>query len=355
MKLISRNGKLWITFYHQSTRYRRTLGLDDTKANRKLATNKIIPEIVYKLNSGEFFEKEKQNKVPTVSEYAKISLQLHSQTRKASTSYDYETSIRLHILPKFGKVRLDKIKPSDIQLWQNALLKKLKPRRVRNIRATFNTIFSDALRDEIIDKNPISLIKTPKLDKIDVKAFSLEEMKKIIATATGEMKAFTALGFFTGMRSGEIIGLRWEDVDFKNREIHIKQAIKMGVISTPKTKSSIRTIDMLDNLVPYLQEQYKLTGKHNSYVFLNKDDEHYYDIKRIRDSKWKRLLKECEIEYRTIYQMRHTFATVMIENKEDILWVSNMLGHSDSSMTLQMYAKYRKRENVKRASFLGNI
>ncbi|MCX6051056.1 MAG: tyrosine-type recombinase/integrase [Campylobacterales bacterium] len=53
--------------------------------------------------------------------------------------------------------------------------------------------------------------------------------------------------------------------------------------------------------------------------------------------------------------MRHTFATMMIENGEDILWVSNMLGHKDSSMTLQMYAKYRKRENVKRASFLDNI
>ena len=97
------------------------------------------------------------------------------------------------------------------------------------------------------------------------------------------------------------------------------------------------------------------TGKHKSYVFLNKHDEHYYDIKRIRDSKWKNLLKECKIEYRTIYQMRHTFATVMIENNEDILWVSNMLGHADASMTLQMYAKYRKREGIKRASFLKNI
>ena len=354
MRLVNRNGKLWITFYHQSTRYRRSLGLDDNKVNRKLATNKLIPELIYKLNSGAFFEDEKQ-KIPTIAEYAKVSLELHSQTRKATTSYDYETSIRLHILPKFGDVRLDKIKPSDIQLWQNNLLKKLKPRRVRNIRATFNTIFSDALRDEIIIKNPISMVKTPKLDKIEVKSFSLEEMKKIIATAQDEMKAFTALGFFTGMRSGEIIGLKWEDVDFTKKEIHIKRAIKMGVVSTPKTKSSIRTIDMLDHLIPYLKEQYRHTGKHQSYVFLNKDDEHYYDIKRIRDTKWKKLLKECEIEYRTIYQMRHTFATVMIENKEDILWVSNMLGHSDSSMTLQMYAKYRKRENIKRASFLGNI
>jgi len=137
--------------------------------------------------------------------------------------------------------------------------------------------------------------------------------------------------------------------------IHIKRAIKMGEISTPKTSNSIRTIDILDNLLPYLEEQYKLTGKNKSYVFLNKNDEHYYDIKRIRDSKWKNLLKECKIEYRTIYQMRHTFATIMIENSEDILWVSNMLGLADASMTLQMYAKYRKRDDVKRASFLGAI
>ena len=354
MKLIERNGKLWITFYHQSTRYRRTLNLDDTKANRKLATNKLIPEIIYKLNSGKFFETDK-SKIPTVEEYAKISLELHSKTRKATTTYDYETSLRLHILPTFGNKRLNIIKPSDIQLWQNKLLDKLSPRRVRNIRATFNTVFDDAMRDEIIDKNPISRVKTPKLDKIDVKSFSLQEMKQIIATATGEMKAFTALGFFTGMRSGEMIGLKWSDIDFTKKEIHIKRAIKMGTVSTPKTKNSIRTIDILDNLLPYLQEQYKLTGKKKSYVFLNKDDEHYYDIKRIRDSKWKSLLKECDITYRTIYQMRHTFATVMIENKEDILWVSNMLGHADASMTLQMYAKYRKREDIKRASFLGNI
>ena len=354
MKLINRNGKLWITFYHQSTRYRRTLGLDDNRTNRKLATNKLIPEITYKLNSGKFFETDK-SKIPTVDEYAKISFELHSKTRKATTTYDYETSLRLHISPTFGNKRLNIIKPSDIQLWQNRLLDTLKPRRVRNIRATFNTIFEDAMRDEIIDKNPISRVKTPRLDKIEVKSFSLEEMKLIIATAKGEMKAFTALGFFTGLRSGEMIGLRWEDVDFTKKEIHIKRTIKMGEISTPKTKNSVRTIDILDNLLPYLQEQYKLTSKKKSYVFLNKDDEHYYDIKRIRNTKWKNLLKECKIEYRTIYQMRHTFATVMIENSEDILWVSNMLGHADASMTLQMYAKYRKRENIKRASFLGNI
>lgn len=235
------------------------------------------------------------------------------------------------------------------------MLDKLSPRRVRSIRATFNTIFDDAIRDEIIDKNPISKVKVPELDKVEVKSFSLDEVKKIISIAKDDMKAFSALGFFSGMRSGEIIGLMWSDIDFEKREIHIQRAIRMGTISTPKTKNSIRTIDILDNLLPYLKEQYAMTGAKNSYVFLNDKDEHYYDIKRIRNTKWKNLLKECDIPFRTIYQMRHTFATIMIENNEDILWVSNMLGHTDSSMTLQMYAKYRKREDVKRASFLGNI
>ena len=263
--------------------------------------------------------------------------------------------MRLHIAPHLGKKRLDHIKPSDIALWQNTLLKRLTPRRVRNVRAVLNTFFEDAIRDEIIDKNPVSKVKLPKIEKVEVTPFTIDEMKRIIEGAEDDLKAFCALGFFTGMRSGEIIGLRWEDIDFKRKEISIKQAIKMGVISTPKTQSSIRTIDILDQLMPHLKEQHRRTGKENSYVFLNGEGDHYYDIKRIRNTRWKNLLKDVGIEYRTIYQMRHTFATVMIEHGEDILWVSHMLGHTDTSMTLQMYAKYRKQENKKRATFLAGV
>ena len=63
--------------------------------------------------------------------------------------------------------------------------------------------------------------------------------------------------------------------------------------------------------------------------------------------------EECDLKYRPIYHTRHTFATVMLENGEDILWVSNMLGHTDSTMTLSRYARYIKRENKKRATFLS--
>ncbi len=327
------------------------MGLDDTKANRKLAQQKIIPELLYKLNSGEFFENEKP-KVPTVSEYAKVSFELHKFERRESTMVDYNISLKKHIEPYFGDKRLDDIKPSDIAIWQNKLLEKLKPRRVRNIRAVLHTIFEDAIKDEIIEKNPISKVKVPKLNKVEVKTFTLEEVKKILKESEGWLQSFCALGFYTGMRSGELIGLKWEDVDFEKKEIHIRRTIKMGRIEEPKTESSIRTIDIIDSLLPYLKYQFIRTGKYNSYVFLNQKGEHFYDIKRVRNTYWKKLLEKLGMKYRPIYQMRHTFATIMIENGEDILWVSNMLGHTDPSMTLTKYAKYRKREKVKRAQFL---
>lgn len=353
-KLYTRGKKLWIRFSLNGEVIKKSLNIEDNKVNRKLANSQIIPQLILKVNTGEFFENDTQ-KIPTVKEYAEISFQLHALERKKSTIYDYESSLRLHILPSFCNIKLSNIKPSDIQLWQNKLLETLKPRRVRNIRATFNTIFEDALRDEIILKNPISKVKTPKLDNVDVQSFSLKEIKLLISKAKGELQSFVALGFFTGLRSGEMIGLKWEDVNFSRKEIYINRAIKMGIVSTPKTQNSIRTIDIIDSLLPYLQDQFKRTGKKNSYMFLNKNGQHYYDIKRIRDTKWKNLLTECNLEYRTIYQMRHSFATIMIENGEDVLWVSNMLGHLDSSITLKIYAKYKKKHEVKRAIFLENI
>jgi len=247
---------------------------------------------------------------------------------------------------------LGELKPSDLALWQAKVLESVSVRRIKNIRAVLSVIFQDAVRDELINKNPLSLVKIPKAQKVEIYPFSLNEISLILENAEEQFRNFFALGFFTGMRTGEMIGLKWEDIDFTRREISIKRAIKMGVISVPKTVDSVRDIDIIDTLLPYLENQYQITGKQKSYVFLNSEGEHFYDIKRIRNTHWKHTLERCGLEYRPIYHMRHTFATMMLEHGEDILWVSNMLGHTDSVMTLSRYAKYIKRDNKKRARFL---
>jgi len=340
---------LWVDFYDNSgKRQRKTLKLSNTKANMKLAKKKIIPALLHKLESNKFIEKS----VPTLNEYKIKSFEMNKSHRRDTTINDYEISYKKHIEPILGKKKLDKIKASDLELWQNKVIESVSPRRLRNIRAVLSGILSDAYRDELIDKNPLTLVRTIKADKVDIKPFSITEISTILNSSLGQEKNFFALGFFSGMRSGEMIGLKWSDIDFFRLEIKPQRSRRMGKNGKLKTDSSYREVDILDSLLPYLKNQYQITGSYNSYVFLNNDNEPLYDIKRIRDYSWKKTLKKCELDYRPIYHTRHTFATIMLENGEDILWVSNMLGHTDSTMTLSKYARYIKRESKKRGQFL---
>ena len=259
MKLINRNGKLWITFYHQSKRHRKSLKLDDTKANRKIAENKLIPQIVHELNTGEFFKNDNVKKVPTVDEFAKVSFEMNKPHRRELTQKNHFHTYNRHIKPHFGNKKIDEIKPSQIATWQNKLLETISTKSLSFVRAVFNVIFNDAIRDEIIVKNPLKLIKKPKIIPIrDINPFTLEEINKILYYMDDKVKIFFAIGFFTGMRTGEIIALKWSDIDLENNTISISRAKRQNIESKPKTEASIRTIDIIDALVPYMKKSSKI-------------------------------------------------------------------------------------------------
>jgi integrase len=344
---------LYVDFIdNNEKRQRKALQLPNTPANRKLAANIIIPKLILSLeeNKGEFFK----NPIPTVAEFIMKSINMHKSERNQDTHNDYISIYKNHIKDVFGSKKLDAIKPSDLRQWQSDLMtiKNLSAGRIKTIRTVLTRMYNDAIDDELITKSPLDRVAIPTTKLPEIIPFSADEVVKIIHAAKGQIENFVATAFFTGARSGELLGLKWEDINFERQEINIKRSIKMGLVRKTKTDYSVRTIDMLDSLVPFLKEQFKLTGSKNSYVFLNSDGNHIYDIKRIRNTHWKKLLKLCGIEYRTIYHTRHTFATMMVEN-EDILWVSKMLGHKDSTITLQRYAKYFKKPEIKRGAFLN--
>jgi integrase len=355
-KLYSRGNKLWVRFSLNGDIIKKSLNIEDNKVNRKLANTQIIPQLILKVNTGEFFEKDKFE-IPTVNEYSLVSFENHKYERKETTTSEYTNIYKKHIKPYFGSKKLDKIKVSDINVWKNKLFSEfgLSSNRVNHIKKVLGAIMEDAVRDEIILSNPVRKSKPlPIHQQKEIEPFSLNEIASILNSATGQDKNLIATLFMTGIRTGELVGLKWADIDFQKREISIKRTIGRGIENSPKTFSSIRIVPILNSLFDYLKNQFEITGDKNSYVFLNVNNNHFFDSKNIRGGLWKKVLKKASVKYRTVYQTRHTFCSINLQNGEDLIWVSKILGHKNPKITLERYSKYIP-SNSKRCTIFDEL
>ena len=277
------------------------------------------------------------------SEYSKIYIQIKRSELKISSIEKYINILENVILPEFGHKNIDEIKPLDIRLWFSKYNHR-SPKTRRDYLIVLRGVFQEAFYDEIITRNPVDVIRLPKLHTKRIQPFDPSEVKRILENSTGWRKNYYAIAFFTGMRSGEIIALKWSDIDFLRREIYVQRSRRKGIETTPKTQTSIRVIPVFDVLLPYLENQYEITGSKNSYVFLN-GDKPYRDTNSCLDRSWKALLKKLHIPYRRLYNTRHTFATLLLNSdKFTKNQVSMLLGHTSNQMLFQVYAGFIESE-----------
>ena len=333
-------------------RYQRSTQKKNTKRNflwvQKNAYNVLSNIIVEEKKQTEDNLQKGEN---TVYTYGYRSLSANSGTRAKNTTKEYIAIFRSNILPYFGDFALEDIKPTDLKIWQSKLLETRSGTTVINIRNILNGILKDARADQKIKENPLELVKRPKKEKPKVQPFKMKQVEKIIDNADGWFKNYLIIAFFTGIRSGEMIALRWKDIKFKKDIIKIRKATRKNQTNAPKTETSIREVLMLPQVKKALLEQYALTGDQKT-VFVNQYGNHYASTEKIVKYKWAPLLKKCKIKYRILYKTRHTFASIMIQNNEEIAWVSYMLGHANIQITLEKYARYIPSKKKKRAKFL---
>lgn len=173
---------------------------------------------------------------------------------------------------------------------------------------------------------------------------NLRETQEVIANAPSEIKPFLIIAIFTGMRTGELLALTLKDCDFTHQKIYVgKSREQNGNITSTKTKQS-RYIDMLDIVkTTLLQLKREKNLKESDVLFT-------LDSKALRE-KWYQLLQNVGLEKRALYQTRHTFATLMLTQKEEVLWISSMLGHKSLATTFNHYVKYIP-SDTKRAGFV---
>jgi integrase len=296
---------------------------------------------------------------PVLADYGVKAIASGAHSRKTNTNNKYEYIFRTRIVPLLGFLRLDDLKVAHIRQWQNSLIDEaLSASTIKQYRCVLSLTLKEAIADEIIDKHPLAMIKPPKTQNKETKPFSLEEICSLLIQSDKLksdrqwFKEFLALSFFSGLRTGEAFALEWRHIDFDNKIIYVRQTISEGILGSPKTKSSVRDVEMLPFVEEALRRQYERTGRLNSFVFLNRRKSIFKSFLHTEKMIWKPLIEQCNLEYRTLYSTRHTFASIMLSQSEEPMWVSAMLGHKHLAITLSIYAKYIPRPHIKRAAFL---
>jgi len=359
--------------YGDGERIRSSTKLKDTSKNRELLKKNIIPKIEVQILNGEYNPNAKQVVVPnTVKEYGYRSLKRHQNKRREHVQVTYVRHFETKIVPYFGDALVQDISAVQLMDWQNDLMESCKATSVKKYRTIFNGILDDAYKERVNGKrmiplNPFREVDVPKerevfidgddetFDDGQINPFSLEEIERLLLKSDGYLRNFIGIMSRTGMRPGEITGLRWSDIDFDNEIIKVRRTRILGKNGPPKKKASIRDVEMLSGIKEFFQAQFELTGiNSNGDVFLNSSNKPFYSHDII-GKQFKALLDKDDKRY--LYQIRHSFATMMISEGEDILWVSRMLGHKSSDITLKAYAKaykisHNKNERKQRALFL---
>ncbi len=347
--VFTRNNVIYVQGNIDGVFYRKSTKKEATKANL-LWAKKNVQSVLSQL-----VDKPDKSKSYTLEEFGYRSLEINAVNRRVNTQKWYIRNFKVHILPKFAKWHLHQIRPTDLKAWQNDLAKTISGKTILNIRTVFRGILQDAFIDELINTNPFDRVPPPKQTRSNVNPCSLDDVQRILKNCEGSFRNFLTVAFFTGMRVGEIIGLQWDDLDFSHDLIDIRRSMVRGVLDLPKTKNSYRTIDMLPIVRDSLYDQMNFSKHRSEFVFINQYGDNYKDSSNITKKIWKPLLERLDIEYRILYQTRHTFASLMLQQGEEIAWVSQMMGHIDIHTTLTKYARYIPRKNTKRAKFLNNI
>jgi len=356
-------GHWYLDFYLPSgERQRGTTKLRATAENLKVIKRQVIPDIYEGLGK-EPIGIEEEAKTWTLQDFAEEFFELQKTQIRPHTLERNIMHYNNHIAPYFGKKELGSITPLEIERWQNQLLQKYKHLTVQKFRSILFSIYDKALNNDLVLKNPLEKVTAPKLQnniKIEeINPFTEKELNQIIEHANGYMKNFIKLMAATGMRPGEIIALKWSDIDFEKRTIKVERTrlrAKKGediVDGLTKTMSSNRFVDMLNATYDALMAQSELTNE-SEYIFLNQSNMPFYNHDIIGVN-FRKILKQSGVKARPLYNLRHTFASQMISKGADITWVSKMLGHKDVSITLKIYTKFIKEDDETRLKKIAQM
>ena len=321
---------------------------------------------------------------------------------RPSSHQTYRGYIDHHIAPNIGNIPLEKLTTMDLQKMYRKLLNKgrvdrveakqqpkgLSAKTVRNINQVISSAMDFAVAQKIIPENPCRAVALPKVEHKEMQTIPAEQLQAFLqeAKATGVYEMYY-IELATGLRRGELLGLKWTDIDWKNGIIKVRRQIARvdgQIVEAPlKTKNSYRTVTISQQAIEVLKQQKEKTN--DEYVFPSPNggpispDSVNNMLKRVLaragipkvrflpgrnggpispdsvNNMLKRVLARAGIPKVRFHDLRHTFATIALQNGVDIKTVSGMLGHFSAGFTLDTYAHVTTAAQKEAADTMGNV
>lgn len=293
----------------------------------------------------------------TVAEHIRAWLDAAEVSPK--TLERYRQLAEQQIIPHLGAVLLQKLRPVQVREWHGTLLasggkdgRALSPRTVGHAHRVLHRALARAVEDEIAARNVASVVSPPKLEDAEVQILTAEQMGGVLAKlATHALYPIVALALGTGMRRGELLSLRWVDVDLEAATVRIERSLeetKAGLrFKTPKTKHGRRTISLPPSVVEVLRNHRRQQLERrvvlglgrpgpDALVFSKPDSSPMSPDNLSRD--WRRLTDSLGLPKVMFHALRHSHASALIAGGLDVVTVSRRLGHGSPVVTLRVYA-----------------
>lgn len=290
----------------------------------------------------------------TYGEFLTEWLATARQRLTQNTIYSYGQLIKTYIRPSLGKVRIRDLNPSAIQHFYNQKVAAgVGLRTVQKAHTVIHASLNAAMRLGLIGRNPDDATQPPKPVHKEMRFLNQNEVRKLLQTAKGMSDRNYALYFTaiaTGMRQGELLGLKWENVDLDKGVLNVRFSLARLPggslkLQKPKTKSSVRSVKLGKETLSVLREQHeRLVGEREKGNGIWQDTGHVFpssigtpiDPTNL-NRQFNQLLKASGLPKVRFHDLRHTAASLMLNNGVDVLVASRRLGHAKPSITLDVY------------------
>jgi len=351
------SGVWWVFINHHGRRKAKKCG------SKKLA-NEAAKKIEAKLTLGDLdLEKPIPAQVPNFGEYAEKYLAFIQANRRESTYERYDQVLKSHVLPAFRNKSVDAMTRGEIR---DLLIAKSANLDVSVIRDVISGVLGFALDDEFIKSNPVTGLTTKlelrKKDKSEaVDPFTEADLALLLETCQAyhpEHYPFFFTACRTGMRLGELLALRWGDLDFSHKIIHesgseeerpfiwVRQAYRRGRITAPKNGKT-RKVDMSGQLKAVLKEHLTMEkkralkeGRGGEVPELVFDEEGRNIEQKTMQRVFRRILAKAGLKQTKFHTLRHTFASLLLSMGESPVYVKEQVGHSSIQITVDIYGKW---------------